>query len=211
MQTCRNTISIISIIFTLLAFGSCSAVNQGIASKNTYAKDAMNEYRNDSLQLRILFYGNTYFGKKNIQLSEVRRQFKAYLGKFPKKDIILWGEYQAAKYPMYLVASLVDAIDVSQLKKESSDYGSTFFYTTSFHNDITLAEAFIPIPSGQYVHLQEMAMYAQDDLAATTNDTESSWIGLLKSLAVGKPAYQQAQGNNREVEAEQLFAPNKPL
>lgn len=191
--------------FCLAALMSCSAVNKRIASKNTYSRDAMNEYRNDSLQLRMLFYGNTYFGNAHIKLSEIRGLFAKHVGSFPRKDVILWGEYQAARQPMYILGSIVDDIDPSKLQEETSDFGSTYYYAISYPNDVTLTEAFIPISGGKYVHLQEMAMYAQNDLTASTRDAELAWKDMLSSLAVGRPAYDEAKGNNREMTDDDLF------
>ncbi len=191
--------------FYLAALMGCSVVNKRIASKNTYSRDAMNEYRNDSLQMRILFHGNTYFGNAHIKLSEIRSLFDKHAGSSPRKDVILWGEYQAARQPMYLLGSIVHDIDLSKLNEGTSDFGSTYYYVISYPNDVTLTEAFIPISGGKYVHLQEMAMYAQNDLTASTRDAELAWKDMLRSLAVGRPVYDEAKGNNQEVTDDDLF------
>ncbi|SPZ85539.1 Uncharacterised protein [Sphingobacterium multivorum] len=55
---------------------SCTTVNIPIANLNKVSPGAMNQLTNDSLGLKIDFYGNANFGSKYLDLKDVRSIFE---------------------------------------------------------------------------------------------------------------------------------------
>lgn len=180
----KQHIYIIALPFFYLFF-SCSVVNQSVVKKNEFFDNYMHDFSNDSLRLKMAFYGNTIFGDKHLTLGNVRRAFKKIGTTFPKRNIVLWGTYHSTTHPMYLVGSLQNNVDITTYQIDTSIHHSTYYYKVWHNGHGMLSEVAIPYDGKKFLCIKELRIGARDD-DKTIKDVRHGVKTTFGSLAYGK-------------------------
>lgn len=145
----------------------------------------MNEFSNDSLRLKVKFYGNANFGDHYIKLGHVRRAFKKADLEFPKRDIVLWGTYHSSINPMYLVGSLVNNVDVSTYQTDTSLNNATYYYKIWHKGTNMISEVKIPYNAQDFLSIKEIKIGVKNDDEAI-KEVSHHIKTIFSSLAYGK-------------------------
>lgn len=140
----------------ILFVSSCTTVNRPISNLNKFSQGAMNQLTNDSLGLRIGFYGNANFGSKYIDLKDVKSVFRKRQVEFPSKNIIFWGTYEASTNPMYMVGSLETFLDVSKFTLDSSMHGCIYYRNIQLKKNNIITRVAIPYTKDLFLLISEI-------------------------------------------------------
>ena len=140
----------------ILFLSSCTTVNRPISNLNKFSRGAMNQLTNDSLGVKIAFYGNANFGSKYIDLKDVKSVFRKRQVKFPSKNIIFWGTYESSTNPMYVVGSLEAFLDISRFTLDSSMHGSIYYRNIQLNKNNIITRIAIPYTKDLFLLINEI-------------------------------------------------------
>lgn len=173
------------ILFFIYIYHSCDVVNQPLVRRNEILESDMNEFSNDSLRLKVKFYGNTNLGDQYIKLGHVKRVFKKGGLEFPRKNIVLWGTYHSSINPTYLVGSLQNDVDVSTYQTDTSLNSATYYYKIWHKDTNMISEVKIPYNAKTFLNIKEIKIGVKNDDQAF-KDVHHHIKTIFSSLAYGK-------------------------
>jgi hypothetical protein len=150
----------------------------------------MNQFTNDSLGLKIDFYGNTNFGSKYKDLKDVRSVFQKRKIKFPSKNIVFWGTYHVTRNPMYFVGSLETSLDVSKFTEDTSMYHCVYYRSIQKNRDNIISSVAIPYNKDSFLLISEIRTEITD-MQESVKDVLYSIKTSYNSLAYGAKFVEQ--------------------
>ncbi|WP_286774917.1 MULTISPECIES: hypothetical protein [Sphingobacterium] len=169
---------------------SCTTVNIPIANLNKVSPGAMNQLTNDSLGLKIDFYGNANFGSKYLDLKDVRSIFRKRKIKFPSKNIVFWGTYDVTRNPMYFVGSLETSLDVSKFTADTSMYKCVYYRSIQKNRDNIISRVAIPYHRDSFLLVSEVRTEITD-MQESVKDVLNGIKTSYNSLAYGEKFVEQ--------------------
>ncbi len=172
------------ILVFIFFLSSCTTVNRPIAKLNKFTQGLMNQLTNDSLGLKIDFYGNANLGSKYIDLKDVRSVFRKRKIKFPSKNIVLWGTYDVTRNPMYFVGSLETFLDVSKFTADTSMYHCIYYRSIQKNRDNIISSVAIPYKKDSFLLISEVRTEITD-MQESVKDVLNSIKTSYNSLAYG--------------------------
>lgn len=178
------------ILVFIFFLSSCTTVNRPIAKLNKFTQGVMNQLTNDSLVLKIDFYGNANLGSKYIDLKDVRSVFRKRKIKFPSKNIVLWGTYDVTRNPMYFVGSLETFLDVSKFTADTSMYHCIYYRSIQKNRDNIISSVAIPYKKDSFLLISEVRTEITD-MQESVKDVLNSIKTSYNSLAYGAKFVEQ--------------------
>ncbi|MGJ1417677.1 hypothetical protein AACH28_05630 [Sphingobacterium thalpophilum] len=178
------------ILVFIFFLSSCTPVNRPIAKLNKFTQGGMNQLTNDSLGLKIDFYGNANLGSKYIDLKDVRSVFRKRKIKFPSKNIVLWGTYDVTRNPMYFVGSLETFLDVSKFTADTSMYHCIYYRSIQKNRDNIISSVAIPYKKDSFLLISEVRTEITD-MQESAKDVLNSIKSSYNSLAYGAKFVEQ--------------------
>lgn len=133
---------------------SCSPINRDIMSKNRFYNGFRTIYSNDSLKVRIDFYGNTNFEIKRVPI-KIRKQLRKRNISTSNNQILI-GEYKYLNSASLLLGSIQARFDSSGYVKRISRFNSEYFYLIKNCKKYSYAKIYIPISKNNFLMIDDI-------------------------------------------------------
>jgi len=145
----------------------------------------MNQFTNDSLGVKIDFYGNANFGSKYIDLKDVKSVFRKRKIIFPLKNIVFWGSYDVTRNPMYFVGSIETFLDVSKFSVDTSMYQCIYYRSIKKSKNNIITSIAIPYSKDLFLLIREIRTEITD-MQESVRDVLNTIKTSYSSLAYGE-------------------------